>query len=520
MKWLGKYGDEAAEAGAKAVQNADSGLLSGLKEWWNAPYKLKPKYIKETLDVSLDDIYKMSDDSARAMLSGSEFAKSIDDKMYKAARQLSERRTEARRALNRAEIELRNAKNELATMQRTRQDLVDPARASQLEDQIEYLAKQHQDTLSIANKIQELESAIATKGYGKALQMVEQDPVLRGQIPDTWRTLLNDTLRSKMQIARAQSPYLNDTKKFLKQYRGILEMPENNAFRKAWEANAENQNKVSSLWREIKKMTAKETGKGTAKEVAKAARPSLFGKATSIAKKLGLGAGALAGGAGALALYRWFDSNDPVKTAAGASNITSDLRRIKTTDPRAAEVVNNAINALSNLNTAAGSVSMGMGVNPQQTTSRFISTTAKELQAVNSALANWATVQYGSQDPEYAQKTGEKLAQYANKVGKDLQALGKELGVGVQDVGVAGMESVNINPNIKQIQSFLKQHVDSSIEATGRLDDKTTRILRNIEDYFNKRAETSDWTGALIQPNGQIVPYNKLVEAFDRIKKY
>ena len=517
MKWLGKYGDEVGEAAVKSVQNADSSLLSGLKNWWSAPHKLKPKYVKDALDV---DVLSLSDDAIKATLSKrGPMTKEVMTQVNRATNHLAKAQQEARIAAEKAQKQVMKAQD---TLRKAQSKEVDAVTMQSLWERLQQSEKYAQAMTDRAAKITDFQNGTRIQGPSAGLKELQSNPALREFIPPEWEQLIEPALRSRGQIFAAQSKNLNSPRKFLKEYKEILRREPNDEFRLAWETNEQNQRMLSSLSKRKQKIETQMLGKdkggaGKAKEVK---RPSLIGKGVDLAKKLGIGAAALAGGAGAIALYSWFDKNDPIQSAGGASGLAGDLRRIKTTNPQAAETVNSAIGALDKLNTMAGAANMGMASDPQRFASEFISTSSGELMTISAALSNWAAVQYGSQDPEHAQKAGEKLAKFAEKATKELQGLGKQLGVGIKDMGISGVQPANINANIKQVQSFLKQHVDSSIEASGQLDNKTTNILRNIEDYFNRRAETGDWTGTLVRENGQIVPYNKLVEAFDRIKKY
>jgi len=73
----------------------------------------------------------------------------------------------------------------------------------------------------------------------------------------------------------------------------------------------------------------------------------------------------------------------------------------------------------------------------------------------------------------------------------------------------------NDSGNISKIQEFL------GISPTGEAGQQTKSKLLNLENEYNRRANTTRWSGAFVVPEtGYVIPYDKLMQAQQIISKY
>lgn len=170
------------------------------------------------------------------------------------------------------------------------------------------------------------------------------------------------------------------------------------------------------------------------------------------------------------------------------------LSAIKTTDQAAKGIIHSITRAITTIFQATNLANFKRG-----------------LQELKTMLPSWSTVVYGSEDQDKSQEVGESLQQMVTEAEASLKQSSQQQ----QQRGPGQSTSID------KVQSYLKQNINDDIQVTGKLDEQTIRTLKDVESYFNRKSDTTEWTGALISSdNRQIISYNQLVEAFNRIQKY
>lgn len=234
------------------------------------------------------------------------------------------------------------------------------------------------------------------------------------------------------------------------------------------------------------------------------------------AKNLGVGVGALAGGAGLLKVYDWFSGNPPSQNAQVAGSISVGLKTLNVTGtgrPIMAEVKS----SLSTMTSLASEAQSGLSEeNAKDKAQSYVIGMAQEVNDINEALTDWSVVADNSDDPKKAYAIGQKLQTYISQVATSLNNLARQLGVSVDvsktpDIPAAGARGKDEVSNIQQLLG---------VKQTGKVDRSTINALRKLEHNFNAKADTQKWTNALVSPSGNIVDYNDLIEAFNIINSY
>ena len=239
------------------------------------------------------------------------------------------------------------------------------------------------------------------------------------------------------------------------------------------------------------------------------------------AKRLGLGAATLTGGYGAIKLYNWFGNNDPQRVAAVSKGAVDDgfqssgagarvLVSIKQSLKKIEDASNNVNSALASDNAESGA-------------QQYIKTIVVEKENLKKQLEQWDAVIEGtpSDQQDAAYKMGSQIQAFVNELEKMMGEFTSTSGVGAA-TRAPGRSAPSAQPdrNIVQVQGLLK-NLDPSIQATGQLDDQTTKTLTRIEARFNQISDSNQWTGALVDPaSNYVISSSNLKEAFKRIRKY
>jgi len=233
------------------------------------------------------------------------------------------------------------------------------------------------------------------------------------------------------------------------------------------------------------------------------------------ARRLGLSAAALAGGAALLKIYSWFDDNPPAENSKASNGLSSELSRLEVSG-RGRVVVNEAKGSLSDMaRLSAGVDSALKGENAERAIQMYVTKMSKEINDINGALGDWQTVVEGSDNPELAKQLGQKITTFVQESTNTLVGLAERLGVSADISKTPGMTIKEPGKNeVSEIQGLL------GIQQTGRVDRNTIQTLKRLEQDFNKRSKTDEWTGALVAPDGRITDRNTLIEAFNIVNNY
>lgn len=233
------------------------------------------------------------------------------------------------------------------------------------------------------------------------------------------------------------------------------------------------------------------------------------------AKRLGISTAALAGGAGLLKIYNWFNENPPAERSRASNNLSSSLARLEVYG-RGRVPLNEAKSSLSDIAKLSTGVNSALkGPNAERAAQMYVTKMSKEINDINSALEDWDAVIEGSNNPGMARQFGQKISGFVQEHTNNLMGLAKQLGVEADVSKTPGMPSKSPGKNeVSEIQGLL------GINQTGRVDRNTIRALKGLEQDFNRKADTNKWTSALVAPDGRITDLNTLIKAFNIINKY
>lgn len=295
---------------------------------------------------------------------------------------------------------------------------------------------------------------------------------------------------------------------FLKKYLALKRSPAAKRKLELWLANPRNNARLNKLMERDKIADILEAGRLTR-------RQKLLGVSIGdTAKRLGVGTAALAGGAGLLKVYDWFSDNPPDKNVKVATGLGFQISRLQVRGPGAA-ILNDVKNSLSTISNAAKNVETKLSTeDAKDATQEYITTVSNEVNDINTNLSKWQMVVDNSNNPREAQRIGQKLTKYVENLTGTLVSLSKKLGVSIDISKTPDMVAQVGENEVSKIQDLL------GIRQTGKVDRNTINVLRRLEQEFNDRSGTNEWTNALVSPNGDITDYNNLIRAFNVINQY
>ena len=233
------------------------------------------------------------------------------------------------------------------------------------------------------------------------------------------------------------------------------------------------------------------------------------------AKRLGVGAGLLATGFGVTKLYNWFSSNDPAEVVNKSKTAKLNLQSLGAHGP-AKSIVDGVTKSLDNIGSAANKLNNGLASGSSSAVSTYIVALTKEHQTMSDALKKWNLVIQNSANRNAAIGAGSMLQNTIDKIGTQLKSVG-----GIVGISTTGVSEPARDPNILQLQGFLKSNYKLNIEESGKLDKLTVNALKKLEEYFNKRSGDDEFTNFFVIPeDGFVINYNDFLEAGRRIAKY
>lgn len=417
-----------------AFKGVGGDVADALKNWWKtwkSPIK-SPKQITEVLEgpggigAAFEDITKLSKGAYERLISN------LESGTNEIKNTFLEKLNEAKALRNRLSID----ESRLVSLTRSKPN--DPDKffqweeaISRLEDIIEKSREQFgklQKELGSANKFVE---TLDTEGVEKAFNLLNSNPNLMIDFPrlGTWQREAKKQLLDWHTTYRARSFNLDNTKKFIKEYASVMQRPADDPYRMAFLTNTENKNFLSSLRGSSRKID--KLFKTIESPSEKAQRPGLIGSTLDIAKKLGLGVGAVAGSLIGIKIYNWFNSNPPEKTSNTAETIVNNLNNLRTTGA-GAKIVANMVASLNKLSQVASQTHSDLGENPEQAASLYIFQLNAELQNLSRLLMQWNIVVINSSDKALANTTGQQLRTFIIESTNSLKNLGNQVGVSVK----------------------------------------------------------------------------------------
>ena len=140
---------------------------------------------------------------------------------------------------------------------------------------------------------------------------------------------------------------------------------------------------------------------------------------------------------------------------------------------------------------------------------------------MSESLKKWSFVIQSSINRDAATNAGSMLKNTVDKVASQLGHIGSTVGV-TAGAAASGVQAKGLeDPNILQLQGFLKSNYKFNIQESGKLDKLTVNALRKLEKDFNNRSGDRRFTGLFVIPEqGYVINYNDFLEAGRRIAKY
>jgi hypothetical protein len=108
---------------------------------------------------------------------------------------------------------------------------------------------------------------------------------------------------------------------------------------------------------------------------------------------------------------------------------------------------------------------------------------------------------------------GQKIKNYIETSAKNLSDLARQLGVNI-DISRTPTITAPGKSEVSNIQQLL------GITQTGQVDRNTISTLKQLENEFNTRAGTKEWTGTFVSPSGNIANYDDIIKSFNIINQY
>ncbi len=511
LGWLGTHAASIGKASAETVAKAAPEAKAGLRGWWGKIGKGAGNVSEHT-----DDILR---DMSTVRNTVTEQSAKIEDYITTARKSLlgdisrldSERKAaeaEANRLLRKItqNEQIAKSKPEQAKEIMRATDVYKEERQRLLD-----VAKGNSDHINQLAAIQGV--AEQAGGESTALAMMRNNPRLQsypGVIE--WQSSMNSAFKLNEQILRTTSKNLGNDYAFLQEYLKLNRTPGKELERKIWLANPKNSQKIADLMSKEK----------ISKIIEKGFIPFRY-KITGLtlsdqAKRLGITSAVAAGSAGAISVYNWFNRNEQ-HIESEAVVIKDALNGFNASGP-GKTILDGVKTSMNNINSYKQLVRTGLSDNAEETIMKYVTGMTKELQSLNSALNRWDMVIKTADKPDVARQAQTQLSDFIYHVASEFNELAKQVGAVPVQVSAPKMTG-KADDNILKVQQFLSQKINPNIKLSGKLDPETIKMLGELEDSFNKRAEDTKFTGVFVNPAANyVISYDNLVEAFNRIKRY
>ena len=354
---------------------------------------------------------------------------------------------------------------------------------------------------------------VAQKLFGSGEQQEFTTGMLGGDLSNELQNLTRQVIRSNS----FKSPSINNPKKFLEEYLNYeLKAPH---LAEAFRSNPANMEVLA-------KINARNPGliEKLVKDKVVQTPPwqSLAGLTyEQLGKRLGIGAVAATASTVAygVSVYDWFGKNDPEHVATEATGIRGMLSRLNAND-KAKPIIASVDSALGNISYLAKEANDKLSDREKapEAVKKYVNGLATYGSEIVESLREWSVVEANCEDPMFARDIAETLLRFLDSLGKNIDSLGSSLSSEIKSApsGEAGSSKGPVNKNnLSKIQSFL------GLTETGELDSNTIGALRQLENQYNARAGTNEFTGAFIVPEtGRVISYDKLLKAQEIIKRY
>ncbi|MFA5023463.1 MAG: hypothetical protein WC523_00700 [Patescibacteria group bacterium] len=507
--WLTKNTFKLGGAAAGKVAEATPEVAGALKLWWKSGKATKSsEQIAEHADDILRDLTSVTE-------SVTKHSQDIKESLSIASKSLADQITKLQSAVNANESEagrlLRSIeKNKI--MAKNRPELANELIRKSDEDIIQrnkLLENIKGDKSYINTLISIRQVASEPGGESTALAMMKNNPQLQ-QYSGTWLENMKKAFDTNAMVLSAKSKNLNNDAAFLQEYLALKRTSGAEEMRKLFEANPDNIAKLLQLNSTDRIAKIIESGKIPL-------RNKLFGLTVQDqAKTLGLPVTVLAGGAaatlGAIGVFDWFHKNDPSQVVRAAQNVKDPLSKVRTYGP-GQDIVNKVKTSMNNIDEMQKLINDGLESNPEQSISKYVSGMSKELKSLNDAVSQWNLVEENAEDKSVAEQAKNQIIDFVYKLALSFNDLASRVGVpGVQAPSKQTNKPGQTNDNVTKIQSFLK------IPATGTLDSATVSSLQKLEQDFNNKQKTNEFTGVFVQPAiNFVIDYSNLMNI---VKKY
>lgn len=295
---------------------------------------------------------------------------------------------------------------------------------------------------------------------------------------------------------------------FIKQYVALKRSPAASRKLELWLANPKNNARINKLMRKDRLADLMTGTKMTKRE-------KIMGATLSdTAKRLGLSGAAMVGGLGLLKVYNWFGGNSPSKISSQSVSAFSGINSLNVSG-YAKSIVNEAKSSAAKISQLSFPDNLTAG-SAESAIQSYISVTAKEVNDIQKSLSQWQTVIDSSENKELARSIGSNIKAFADGTANSITRLAKGLGVNVSlesSVNVPTNQGV-MSEEANKIQNLL------GLQETGAFNKQTVNMLKSLEQQFNQKADSKEFTGAFAKNDGSFATYDELLQAFNRINDY
>jgi len=355
---------------------------------------------------------------------------------------------------------------------------------------LESLVQREADLTERLKILQNFDTVIKTNPQSVASQL-DTLPQIGSEFPSLgrWKEVAEQQISRKGQIIAATSKNLGSDRRFLKEYLNrIVPLEKENTIKVMWLANPKNQIKLTQL-----KMKPKYMKRilGVGDEVPRSDISGL--NASSLAKKLGIGAVTAGTLGGAVAIFSWANSGGE-KIDQKAEGLSSLLMSARSSG--LGEVILDDVKvSVNKINTVSDAMKSNLHSTPRETLSKYFEVVVTEKEKIDKNLKQWSAVVVKSDNPEEMKKIGLALQSFSAEVEGELKKVSKIL----ETAGAIGVTPKTIDlpvgsSNMVELQRYLAS-LNPNITATGQLDEQTIRTLQFLEGRYNTLAETDRFTG-------------------------
>jgi hypothetical protein len=494
------------------------GASKKIKDWWRGGPDLAKALEQKALRDIPDEVHKMRVMSEKVATKMDNALQKATDRLFQSTKSLDSKIHEQVKEKGRIErlllayrARLDKSKEYFAKQQGKKEPFTSAHEAEQtirgMEKSVAAMEKQLAEVTAIRDHymikrkaLGDLDNAIHHSPQ-QLVQQLERSPQMLNDFPSLkyWMRQAERYVPRQHQIAQSTSRFINNDKKFIKEYMTEIYPSLNNkslVYPQNWMANPKNARKLMEL-RANKKYMAKILELERGAEF----RARLEGLTSSqIARKLKIVGGVGVGLGGAVAFMTWFDDNaEPITKSSNETE--TGLSTFKASGEGDA-IVKETLRASREIAQITAKTEDGLGVDPAKAGPEFVKSLLENKAIIDKNLARWDIVISNADDPEAAKRAQKLLQKQSNSLDKSIKEMGEKTGVSKgRSGGQAGNVPIGMSRgNIKGVQSFLRPRFPT-VAPTGNLDAPTIRALRALEQEYDRLGDT----------NGRIVQKRLLV---------